>query len=155
MRTIYLVGLSLLASLGLSTGVGAQSHNAMAGHVAQPTTRPATGADTTILLTGPMGSRSPTGAVTIAAGTVRIRLTGDQPAATRPWSVHKGTCSRDEGIVGARGPRQGLGDQAKGYVKNACPRKSWHSSLIAKPHHRAMHGDASSSVTYPAAAKRR
>lgn len=52
------------------------------------------------LLTGPLGTRAPTGVATVEGRTVRITVTGDQPGSSRAWYVHRGSCARDEGLVG-------------------------------------------------------
>ena len=109
MRITRLFGFSLSASLCISAGAEAQhtgTHSA-----GSPTPGTATGqsgmtmpsgtsADTA-LLTGLLGTRAPTGIATVEGRTVRVTLSGDQPGSTRAWYVHRGSCTRDEGIVGS------------------------------------------------------
>lgn len=55
----------------------------------------------TALLTGPFGTREAHGTATVQGTAVRVTWVGDQPGSSRPWHVHRGTCTRDQGIVGA------------------------------------------------------
>lgn len=81
---------------GTQIGQGA---GAMPGHANVPMPS-GTHADSA-LLTGPLGTRAPTGIATVEGRTVRLALTGDQPGSSRAWYVHRGSCTRDEGMVGA------------------------------------------------------
>ena len=94
--------LNYLAILGMwctSTAAWAQSsgsqpanHSAM--HAAQ-------GDTVRTVLTGPLGSRSPSGTARMSGNTLRVDWTGDQPGRVRPWFVRRGSCSRDDGVVAA------------------------------------------------------
>ena len=108
MRT-HVVVPCIAALLGLQATAAAQQTNPMAGHAGHAgmpagtstAMQMASGTGITALLTGPMGTRSPSGAATVEGTAVRVTWSGDQPGATRPWYVHKGSCSHDEGMVGA------------------------------------------------------
>lgn len=54
----------------------------------------------TALLTAPLGSRGASGTATVCGTTVRMQWSGDQPGTMRVWSVRRGSCARDEGLVG-------------------------------------------------------
>lgn len=94
----HLPRLSFAALLGLAATAGAQTTPSTAGHAGM--TMPGERRDSA-LLTGVMGSRSPVGTVTVEGRTVHVAWAGDQPGTTRPWYVHKGSCDRDEGMVGS------------------------------------------------------
>ena len=98
MRTNLYLSSFLAASFGLGASAAAQHTGAVTSHAGTQTT-----ADTGVvaLLTGPLGTRSPTGRVTVDGRSVRVAWSGDQPGVTRTWYVHKGSCRRDEGMVGA------------------------------------------------------
>jgi hypothetical protein len=111
MRITRLFGFSLTASLCVSAGAMAQhtgTHSAGAPTPGTATAPAQTGqpvpsstyADTA-LLTGLIGTRAPTGIATVEGRNVRVTLTGDQPGSTRAWYVHRGSCTRDEGVVGS------------------------------------------------------
>lgn len=106
MRSSVLASFSLAASigalLGFRTTAAAQNPGAMVDHPAMQS-RMSMDRDSgvTALLTGPMGTRSPNGTVTVTGRTVRVDWSGDQPGSTRPWFVYRGSCTRDEGVVGA------------------------------------------------------
>ena len=55
----------------------------------------------TALLTSPLGSRAESGAVSVTGTTVQMTWVGGAPGAMRTWSVRRGTCSRDEGLLDA------------------------------------------------------
>lgn len=98
MRSLFLTA---LAALGLPSGSAMQaqaSGDPHANHAAMPT-QPAAG-ELTALLTDPLGSRAGSGTATVIGTTVRMNWSGDQPGAVRTWSVRRGSCTRDEGIVG-------------------------------------------------------
>ena len=52
------------------------------------------------LLTNPFGSRGASGTATVSGTTLRMNWSGDQPGTVRVWSVRRGSCARDEGLVG-------------------------------------------------------
>ena len=102
------VTLVTVAFLGAgATAAAAQSHAESRGATAAATTSlresVADARDSTIttLLTGPLGSRSPTGSATLTGTTVRVTISGDRPGVARTWHVHRGTCARNEGVVDA------------------------------------------------------
>ncbi|MDP1857993.1 MAG: hypothetical protein Q8K82_04950 [Gemmatimonadaceae bacterium] len=90
--------LCLAASLRLGASAAAQNTDSTAAHAGM---RMQTGVVVSALLTGPLGTRSPVGTVAVTGLTVRVEWAGDRSGATRPWYVHKGSCNRDEGMVGA------------------------------------------------------
>lgn len=109
---IQLLDLSLAALLALSTTAAAQTMDpTAAGHAGM---QMASGPGITALLTGEMGTRSPTGTVSVAGTAVRVAWSGDQPGSTRPWYVHKGSCGRDEGVVGTGGSYRPIAVDARG-----------------------------------------
>ena len=99
MRTARLFVFSLTASLCTSAVATAQTTSTPAGHAGMHMQGGAGG--DTALLTGPLGTRTPTGAAVVEGRTVRVTLAGDQPGSTRLWYLHRGSCARDEGMVGA------------------------------------------------------
>jgi hypothetical protein len=112
MRSIGLPGCLLIIGVGVATlatssDASAQSH--AQSHDASPSVAfssqqaPAASGDSAImtLLTGPLGSRSVSGTATLSGAAIRVTLSGDKPGATRPWHIHRGTCNRDEDIVGS------------------------------------------------------
>lgn len=111
MRITRLFGFSLAASLSVSAGAMAQhtgTHSAGApttGTAAAPAQTgqpvPSSAYADTALLTGLLGTRAPTGIATVEGRNVRVTLSGDQPGSTRAWYVHRGSCTRDEGIIGS------------------------------------------------------
>ena len=103
MRTTFLAGFSLAASLCVTARATAQHAGTPAGHhgMQMPGDSARNTARDTALLTGPLGTRSPTGTVTREGRRIKVALTGDEPGSTRLWYVHRGSCARDEGIVGA------------------------------------------------------
>lgn len=54
----------------------------------------------TALLTNPFGSRGASGTATVSGTSVRMQWSGDQPGTVRVWSVRRGSCARDDGLVG-------------------------------------------------------
>lgn len=99
MRSLSIVSVAALLVLGSRPMHAQASGAAHAGH-AQPT-RPS---DTlTALLTDPLGSRAASGTATVTGTTVRIAWDGDKAGSVRTWSVRRGTCVRDEGVLGAVG----------------------------------------------------
>ncbi len=54
-----------------------------------------------ILLTGPMGSRAVNGTATIAGQTVTIALHGDRAGTNRSWQIRRGSCAQSDGVLGA------------------------------------------------------
>ena len=90
--------LLVVSALCVNTVAVAQTSGTMPNHSGMPM---AQGGSVAALLTGPLGSRSASGTATIAGTTIRITWSGDLPGSRRPWSVRRGSCGRDEGIVGA------------------------------------------------------
>lgn len=106
---MLILGLSGM-TLATSGEARAQSHDAAslaAGPLAHGAT-PSRDSAITTLLTGPLGSRSLSGTATLSGTTMRVTVSGDRPGVRRPWHVHRGTCSRDEGIVGVADAYQPL-----------------------------------------------
>ena len=98
-----LLGIAGVALLGVSATTAAQStgsaggHAGHAGHGSQPAQQMEHGH---AMLAAPSGARSPAGMVMLHGTSVELTLTGDQAGATRPWRIHKGTCTKDQGVVG-------------------------------------------------------
>ena len=111
MRITRLFGFSLTASLCVNAGAMAQHTGTHSAGAATPGTAaapartgqpvPSSAFADTALLTGLIGTRAPTGIATVEGRNVRVTLSGDQPGTTRAWYVHRGSCTRDEGIVGS------------------------------------------------------
>lgn len=112
MRRIGSLGCLLIAGFGLATFTTSgqaraqsqqRSHDMVPqGAVLQEQTpAPPRDSTITILLTGPLGSRSASGTATLSGATIRVTLSGDRPGVTRLWHIHQGTCNHDLGIVGA------------------------------------------------------
>lgn len=55
----------------------------------------------TALITDPLGSRTASGTAIVTGTAVRVTWAGDQAGAVRTWSVRRGSCVRDEGVLGA------------------------------------------------------
>ena len=98
MRNSYLSTLCLVALLRLGVSAAAQKTDSTTAHADMQMQR---GGVVSALLTGPLGTRSPIGTVAVTGPTVRIEWADDRSGATRPWYVHRGSCNRDEGMVGA------------------------------------------------------
>lgn len=97
MRPLSIVSAAVLLVMG-SRVMQAQASGAAHANHAQPT-RPSD--SLTALLTDPLGSRTASGTAIVTGTTVRITWTGDQAGAVRTWSVRRGSCGRDEGVLGA------------------------------------------------------
>ena len=83
----------------MSQSARAQSSGSMpASHAGTPG---APGGAVSALLTDPLGSRSASGTATVTGNAVRIAWSGDLPGSRRVWSVRRGSCTREQGIVGA------------------------------------------------------
>jgi len=65
------------------------------------------------------GAPQPAGMAMLRGTTIQLTFSGDQPGSTRPWHVHKGTCTDDEGIVGRVGsyPALSIGQDGRGTAK--------------------------------------
>jgi hypothetical protein len=96
MRPLSIVSVAALLMLG-SRVIHAQASGAAHANHGQP--RPSD--SLTALITDPLGSRTASGTATVTGTAVRVTWAGDQAGAVRTWSVRRGSCSRDEGGVGA------------------------------------------------------
>lgn len=101
-----LLAVAAAALLGVTGTAAAQStgsagghagHDAHAGHAAPAAQQMEHGH---AMLAAPSGARTPAGMVMLHGPSAELTLTGDQAGATRPWRIHKGTCAKDEGVVG-------------------------------------------------------
>lgn len=110
-------GALLQAQAGVSTLV---NH---AGMATQPQ-----GNARSALLANLLGSRGATGTATVNGTSVQLRWSGDQPGAVRVWSVRRGSCARDEGLVGAPGAYPAITVDASG---SASGRANLGASLAA------------------------
>ena len=93
--------LTAVVALGVPNGsvVYAQAPGGVtANHASMPMQPPS--AARAALLTDPLGSRAASGTSTVTGTMVRMVWYGDQPGAVRSWSVRRGSCTRDEGLVG-------------------------------------------------------
>lgn len=114
---VMLVTVALLGSGATAAAQShAQSHGATAAATASLRESVTDARDSTIstLLTGPLGSRSPTGSASLTGMTVRVTISGDRPGVARTWHVHRGTCGRNDGVVDAAGGYQPLAIDARG-----------------------------------------
>lgn len=57
--------------------------------------------DRTAAVTGPMGSRGATGMASLTGSHLTIEWRGDQPGSNRGWALHRGSCGKDQGMIGA------------------------------------------------------
>lgn len=57
--------------------------------------------DRTAAVTGPMGSRGATGMASLTGSHLTIEWSGDQPGSNRGWALHRGSCGKDQGMLGA------------------------------------------------------
>ena len=105
MRTARSFTLAVVSSLCVSAIAAAQARSTAHDHAATQTSggSAVATAPLTALLTGPLGTHSATGTATVEGRTVRVTWAGDRPGSTRPWYVRRGTCSRDDGVLGAAG----------------------------------------------------
>lgn len=105
-----------LASGAADAQSGAPSRGAPTPSITGPRDPVAAARDSTIttLLTGPLGSRSPTGSATLAGRTVRVTIADDRPGVSRGWHVHRGTCGRTDGAVPAASGYQPIAIDARG-----------------------------------------
>ena len=111
MRTVIVVALIALGVPG-GTSLRAQATASMpASHAGMPMQQ---GGAFTALLTSPLGSRGASGNATVSGTAVRVIWSGDQPDAVRVWSVRRGSCARDEGLVGAPGAYPAMTVDASG-----------------------------------------
>ena len=98
MRTTRWFTVALVPSLCVSAAAAAQTGGTTPDRAGMQMTA---GSGVSALLTSVLGTRSASGMATVEGRTVRVTWTGDQPGSTRPWYVHRGTCTRDEGMIGA------------------------------------------------------
>jgi hypothetical protein len=99
MRFHVIVRVALVPALLAMPILGAQNaQNAQttAGHASM--SMPAT-SGRSAMMTGPMGTRGPSGLATVDGAAVTLTLQADVVGATRSWYVGKGSCGRDQGIV--------------------------------------------------------
>ena len=98
MRVIKNLGLVLAGFLSIPAVVLAQGSGTMPthAHAATPDSTAVRG-----LLTGLLGSRGPSGSAVVSGKILQLEWTGDQPGNTRPWSLRRGSCTRDAGAFGA------------------------------------------------------
>lgn len=100
---VRLLGLVSAALIGITGTAAAQSTGSTGGHAGHgvpstPAAQPMQHLMATLV--APSGARAPSGMVMAHGTTVELTLAGDQAGATRPWRVHRGTCTDDQGVVG-------------------------------------------------------
>ncbi|WP_310572045.1 hypothetical protein [Gemmatimonas sp.] len=98
MRTLLVVSL-LAFAIPNAAVVRAQGSGSVTSHD-HSMSMPQGGA-MTALLTDPFGSRGASGTATVRGTSVLMQWSGDQPGTARVWSVRRGSCARDEGLIGA------------------------------------------------------
>ena len=111
MRTRHFLSLVVVSALCRPGAAFAQTSGTMAAHHNLPM-QP--GGSMGGLLTSPLGSRGPSGTVTVTGATVQLAWLGDQPGAARAWSLRRGSCTRVEGIVGSETSYRALAVDAAG-----------------------------------------
>lgn len=119
---IRILGIAGAALIGVTATATAQStgstgdHAGHAGHGAPAVQQMEHGH---AMLAAPSGAKSPTGMVMLHGTSAELTLTGDKAGATRPWRIHKGTCTDDQGVVGEAStyPPASIGADGKGTAK--------------------------------------
>ena len=111
MRTRQILSLVVVGALCRPGVTSAQASDTMSGHNHMPMSpgKPVSG-----LLTSPMGSRGPSGTVSVTGTTAQVAWAGDQPGTSRAWSLRRGSCTRLGGIVGGATVYQALVVDAAG-----------------------------------------
>lgn len=94
---LFVVGCAAL--LGVASTAAAQGTDSSAGGSGMSGMHMGHG-EAMAMLRSPSGAKSPAGMAMVRGTTIQLTLSGDQPGSTRPWHVHKGTCTNDEGVVG-------------------------------------------------------
>jgi hypothetical protein len=97
MRFHGIVRVALIPALLAAPILGAQNPQTMGGHGGMSM---AAAGGRSSMLTSPMGTRGPSGVATVDGAVVSLTLQADVVGATRSWSIHKGSCGRDQGFVG-------------------------------------------------------
>lgn len=89
-------------TLAVATAVvGAMVSNAQTSGTAHDHARmSAPGTSMSALLTGPLGSRAPSGTAQLSGATLQITWMGDAPGSVRPWLLRQGSCNQSGVTVG-------------------------------------------------------
>lgn len=98
MRLSVCISVAALGAMFVPVGVAAHAQASGAARTQHAVQAPD---ELSALLTDPLGSRAASGSVLVNGTMVRITWTGDQGRAVRMWSLRRGTCVRDQGMVGA------------------------------------------------------
>ncbi len=99
MRAVHVV--AVVACFSLCMAQGARAQTSGSSHARHADTTAALDTAVTALLTNPLGSRSASGTATVIGNAVHIAWSGDVPGSRRVWSVRRGSCTREQGVVGA------------------------------------------------------
>ena len=99
MRAFHVV--AVVACFSLCMAQDARAQTSGSSHARHADTTAALDTAVTALLTNPLGSRSASGTATVIGNAVHIAWSGDVPGSRRVWSVRRGSCTREQGIVGA------------------------------------------------------
>ena len=98
MRAVHVV--AVVACFSLCMAQDARAQTSGSSHARHADTTAALDTAVTALLTNPLGSRSASGTATVIGNAVHIAWSGDVPGSRRIWSVRRGSCTREQGIVG-------------------------------------------------------
>ena len=122
-RTLAIAGAALLAATAAATAQSTGSTGGHAGHAGHAAPAAQQMEHGHAMLAAPSGARSPAGMVMLHGTSAELTLTGDQAGATRPWRIHKGTCTNDQGVVGEASafPSVSIGTDGKGAAKATLP----------------------------------
>jgi len=105
MRTRQILSLVVVGALCRPGVTSAQASDTVSGHNHRPMSP---GGPVSGLLTSPMGSRGPSGTVSVTGTTAHVAWAGDQPGTARAWSLRRGSCTRLGSIVGGATVYQAL-----------------------------------------------
>ena len=113
---LFVVG--CVALLGVASTAAAQDTDSSAGKSDMPGMQHGHG-EAMAMLRSPSGAKLPAGMAMVRGTAIQLTLSGDKPGSTRPWHLHKGTCTNDKGIVGQPSsfPPLTIGQNGRGTAK--------------------------------------
>ena len=122
-RLLGIVGAALLCVTSTSSAQSTGSAGGHAGHASHGAPSAKQMERGHAMLAAPSGAQSPAGMVMLHGTSAELTLTGDQAGATRPWRIHKGTCTNDQDVVGevSAFPPVTIGSDGKGTAKATLP----------------------------------